>query len=195
MSCPHAKLIHWGLISSKSNSLKYQCLKSHWNAKSHQFKSPKCHHLNYLIQIWVRTSLVAQIVKHLSTMQETWVQSLGWEDPLEKEMAIHSSTIAWKIPWTEEPGSLQSMGLQRVGHNWATSLTYLRLYLSILGHTWSFSVMNLWNSQMNQWTYKHIIFSWNTMWDRQRKALKYLWLILVDVWQKTKNSVKQLSFN
>ena len=49
------------------------------------------------------------------------VWSLGWEDPLEKEMAIHSSTIAWKIPWTEEPGRLQSMGSQRVGHNWATS--------------------------------------------------------------------------
>ena len=56
-------------------------------------------------------------VKHLSTMQKTWVQSLGWEDPLEKEMAIHSSTIAWKIPWTEEPGRLQSMGSQRVGHD------------------------------------------------------------------------------
>ena len=57
------------------------------------------------------------MVKHLSTMQETWVQSLGWEDPLEKEMAVHSGTIAWKIPWTEETGSLQSMGLQRVGHD------------------------------------------------------------------------------
>ena len=63
------------------------------------------------------TSLVAQTVKRLSTMRETQVQSLGWEDPLEKEMAIHSSTIAWKIPWTEEPGRLQFMGLQRVGHN------------------------------------------------------------------------------
>ena len=60
-------------------------------------------------------SLVAQMVKHLSTMRETQVRSLGWEDPLEKEMAIHSRTIAWKIPWTEEPGSLQSIGLQRVG--------------------------------------------------------------------------------
>ena len=57
------------------------------------------------------------MVKHLSTMQETWVPSLGWEVPLEKEMAIHSSTIAWKMPWTEEPGRLQSMGSQRVGHN------------------------------------------------------------------------------
>ena len=51
-------------------------------------------------------SLVAQTVKRLSTMRETWVRSLGWEDPLEKEMAIHSRTIAWKIPWTEEPGRL-----------------------------------------------------------------------------------------
>ena len=57
---------------------------------------------------------MAQKIKRLSTMQETRVQSLGWEDPLEKEMAIHSSTIAWKILWTEEPGRLQSMGSQRV---------------------------------------------------------------------------------
>ena len=63
------------------------------------------------------TSLVAQTVKRLSTIRETWVQSLGWEDLLEKEMAIHSSTIAWKISWTEEPGRLQSMGSQRVGHD------------------------------------------------------------------------------
>ena len=58
----------------------------------------------------------AQTVKCLSTMRETWVPSLSQEDPLEKEMAIHSSTIAWKIPWTEEPGRLQSMGSQRVRH-------------------------------------------------------------------------------
>ena len=63
------------------------------------------------------TSLVAQMVKHLPTMWETRVQSLGQEDPLEKEMATHSSTLVWKIPWTEEPGRLQSMGLQRVGHD------------------------------------------------------------------------------
>ena len=65
----------------------------------------------------IQTSLVAQTVKYLSTMRETQVRSLGWEDPLEKEMAIHSSTIAWKIPWIEEPGRLQSMGSQRVGHD------------------------------------------------------------------------------
>ena len=61
--------------------------------------------------------LVTQMVKRLSTMQETRVRSLGQEDPLEKEMAIHSSTIAWKIPWTEEPGRLQSIGSQRVRHD------------------------------------------------------------------------------
>ena len=63
------------------------------------------------------TSLVAQAVKCLSTMRETWVRALGWEDPLQKEMAIHPSSTAWKIPWTEEPGMLQSMGSQRVGHD------------------------------------------------------------------------------
>ena len=77
--------------------------------------------LDWHIHYW-RNSLVVQIVKRLSTMQETRVQSLGQEDPLKKEMAIYSSTIAWKIPWTEEPGRLQSMGSQRVGHDWATSL-------------------------------------------------------------------------
>ena len=60
---------------------------------------------------------MAQTVKRLSAMWETCVGALGWEDSLEKEMAIHSSTIAWKIPWTEEPGRLQSLGSQRVGHD------------------------------------------------------------------------------
>ena len=63
------------------------------------------------------TSLVAQMVKRLSTMRETWVRSLGREDQLEKETAIHPSTIAWKIPWTDEPDKLQSTGSQRVGHD------------------------------------------------------------------------------
>ena len=56
------------------------------------------------------------MVNHLPAIWETWVQSQGWKDPLKKEMATHSSTLAWKIPWTEEPGRLQSMGSQRVGH-------------------------------------------------------------------------------
>ena len=63
------------------------------------------------------TSLVAQTVKRLPTVRETWVRSLGQEDPLEKEMATHSSTLAWKIPWTEECSRLQSMGSQRIGHD------------------------------------------------------------------------------
>ena len=62
-------------------------------------------------------SPVAQMVKHSSGIQETWVQSQGQEDPLEKEMAAHSSILAWRIPWTEEPGRLQSVGLQRIGHD------------------------------------------------------------------------------
>ena len=65
----------------------------------------------------VEASLVTQMGKNPSAMKETWVQSLGQEDPLEKGMAIHSSILVWRIPWTEEPGRLQSMGLQRVGHD------------------------------------------------------------------------------
>ena len=71
------------------------------------------------------------MVRHLSTMQETWVQSLGWEDLLAKEMATHSRILAWKIPWTEEPDRLQSMGLQRVGHDWATSLSNFLILLAM----------------------------------------------------------------
>ena len=68
-------------------------------------------------------SLVAQMVKCLLAMRETRVQSMGWEDPLEKEMATHLSTLAWKIPWIEEPGRLHSVGSQRVEHDWVTSLS------------------------------------------------------------------------
>ena len=71
---------------------------------------------------------MAQTVKHLPTMRETWVWSLGQEVPLEKEMATHSSILAWKIPGTEESGRLQSMRSQRVGHDWATSLRFTSLY-------------------------------------------------------------------
>ena len=72
-------------------------------------------------------SLVAQLVKNLPAMQERWAQSLVREDPLEKEMATHSSTLAWRIPWTKEPGGLQSMVLQRVGHDCATNFHFQRL--------------------------------------------------------------------
>ena len=88
------------------------------SSKYHQWKE-------YLWSSNIRASLVAQTVKHLSAMQETQVWSLVWEDPLKKEMAAHSSILAWRIPWTEKPGRLQSTGLQRVGHDWATSLSFL----------------------------------------------------------------------
>ena len=86
------------------------------------------------IYLWVlisESSLVAQMVRHLPKMQQTRVWSLGQEDPLEKEMATHSSTLAWKILWMEKPGRLQSMWWQRVGHDWATSLS--------LSHVWACS--------------------------------------------------------
>ena len=70
--------------------------------------------------------LAAQMVKCLLAMWETWVQSLGQEDPLEKEMAAHASTLAWKIPWMVEPGRLQSRGSERVWHDWATSRSLLK---------------------------------------------------------------------
>ena len=66
---------------------------------------------------YIYFALLAQMVKNLPVMWETWVQSLGWKDPLEKGTATHSSIFAWRNPWTEDPGGRQSMGLQRVGHD------------------------------------------------------------------------------
>ena len=71
----------------------------------------------YLDLLVYRASLVAQMVRNLPPMQETWVWSLGQEDPLEKEVATHSTVLPWEIPWTEKPRVLQSLGLQRVGHD------------------------------------------------------------------------------
>ena len=81
---------------------------------------------------WTVTSLGAQRLKRLPPRWETRVQSLGQEDSLEKEMVTHSSILAWRIPWTEKPGRLQSIGSQRVGHDWVTSFTYLLTY----SHIW-----------------------------------------------------------
>ena len=85
-----------------------------------------------------QTSLVAQTVKNLPAVWETQVQSLGWEDPLEKAMATHSSIPAWKIPWMEEPGRLQSMGSQRVRQDWVTSLSFpiMALTPSLIAQFW-----------------------------------------------------------
>ena len=68
-------------------------------------------------------SLVTEMVKNPPAILETWIRSLGWEDPLEEGMATHSSLLAWRIPWTAEPGGLQSMGSQSVRHHWATKDT------------------------------------------------------------------------
>ena len=86
-------------------------------------------------------SLVAQMVKNL-IIHETHVPSLGWEDPLEKRMATHSSILAWRIPWTEEHGGLQSMGSQRVGHNWVTN-TFTFMYILVV----------VWEKCMERWWY------------------------------------------
>ena len=72
-----------------------------------------------------KSHLVAQMVKNLPAMGETWVWSLGWEDPLEEGMETHSSILAWRIPQTEEPDGLQSMGLQRVRHDWVNENTHI----------------------------------------------------------------------
>ena len=104
------------------NPLKYSCLENPMTEEPGRLQSMGSQSWTQLKQFSTHvhmqwTSLVAQTVKSLPIMRETWVQSLGREDPLEKEMATHSSILAWKIPWMEEPGRLQSMGWQRVGHN------------------------------------------------------------------------------
>ena len=90
--------------------------------------SPHCSwHVEWLWSHPNRTSLVARMIKRLSKMWENRVRSLGRKDPLEKEMATHSSTIAWKIPWMEEPARLQSVGSQRVGHDWTIELNRTKI--------------------------------------------------------------------
>ena len=88
-------------------------------------------------------SLVAQMVKHLPAMREAWVWSLGLEDPLEKELSTHSSIFAWKIPWTEEPGRLQSMALQRVEHDWVTNTSPVAQMVKKLPSVREISVISL----------------------------------------------------
>ena len=105
----------------------------------------------------VMASLVAQRLKCLPRMRETWVRSLGWEDPLEKEMASHSSTLAWRIPWREEPGRLQSMGSQRVGHDWVTSLL---LSLSSSSTSFGLRQMLIWTeAQLWKWKWSLSVMS------------------------------------
>ena len=135
-----------------SNPLQYSCLeKSHgqrslvgyspWGGKESAMTERLT--LFTFTKALYRASLVAQMVKRLPEMWETQVRFLGREDALEKEMAIHSNTLAWKIPWTEEPDRLQSMGSQRVRHHWVTSLSLSKPFIiwsSVTGLTLSFAI-------------------------------------------------------
>ena len=113
---------------------------------------------------------MAQTVKRLPIMWETWVRSLSWEDPLEKEMAPHSSTFAWKIPWTEEPGRLQSMGSQRVGHDWATKLS-----LSFLLYTTTHTTIKInLKSERNQ-PYKLMYYKITSIWNFRKGKTTVPW--------------------
>ena len=123
------------------NAREYKCV-----CTSHAF-------IRIYILPWV--FLVAQTVKNPPAMQETWVWSLGQEDPLEKGMATLSSILAWRIPWIEEPGRLQATGLQRVGHYWMAN-TFTFIYFYIYRKLWVltnnsnlvFSVFQLWETQL-----------------------------------------------
>ena len=88
------------------------------------FKGPS--NLAFTVLVFCWASWVVQTVKNLPVMWETWIRSLSWEDPLEEGMAIHSSILAWRIPWTEEPGRLPSMRLQSVRHDWASLLGWFK---------------------------------------------------------------------
>ena len=110
MHCPPSRNSDWAV----------QCSLRTWKARSKRSQLA----LTDLALMLGGTSLVAQRLKHLTAVQETWVRSLSPEDPQEKEKATHSSILAWRIPWREEPGRLQSMGSQRVGHDWATWLHF-----------------------------------------------------------------------
>ena len=101
--------------------------------------------------------LAIHMVKNLAAIQETWVQSLRWKDPLEKGMAAHSSIPAWSIPWTEEPGGLQSMGSQGVRHDWAT---------------------NQWQQQQHPLIHCLFLSRWSVNFDYPRAKVQINWLIL-----------------
>ena len=114
-----------------------------WN-KSQQYIFHFDYIGNYICIYWI--SLVTQMAKHLPAMQETQVQLLGQADPLEKEMATHSSTLAWKIPWMEEPGRLQSMGSLWVGRDGTTSLILglvnCVIYINVICFLFLFVIIN-----------------------------------------------------
>ena len=149
------------------------------------------------------TSLVAQMVKGLSIMRETRVQSLGREDPLEKEITIHSIAIAWKITWTKEPGRLQSMWSQRVRHDWATSLLLslllnrVRTAIPIFypaqssGPEWGFLMKSLSLKEPPLITGSQIHFPWISLYDSSKL---FMAIGHIQYWVKKGYSDKVTSF-
>ena len=112
-----------------------------------------------LMSTILETSLLAPRLKGLPAIRETRVQSLGREDPLEKEMATHSSTLAWKISWTEEPCRLQSMGSQRLGYDWVTSLTFLGKVLHLFtkfGWLHLFNIWYFWKCGLKSFVFRYL---------------------------------------
>ena len=121
-SCPWTRWFHWTILSSVvSFSSCLLTFPASGSFPMNRFFTSAGQSIR--ISALALVLPMAQMVKHLSAMQQPWVRSLGWEEPLEKEIAAHSSILAWKIPWTAEPGRLPSMGWQRVRHNWVTSLS------------------------------------------------------------------------
>ena len=99
--------------------LEQHCRKNWWSKADNSFLHTALNSLACVVWLYLWASQVAQKVKNLPAVQESWVWLLGQEDPLEKEMATHSSILVWRIPWTQEPGGLQSIGSQRVGQDWS----------------------------------------------------------------------------
>ena len=133
---PQAKVRSYLTPPTKMNSRSIKEVKhKSWSYKPHRRKPRGKASWHWMSWSLLGASLVAQMVKNLPTWRETQVQSLDWEDPLEKGMAIHSSILAWRIPWTEELGGLQSKGSQRVRHKWATftfTLFKSRIYKELI---------------------------------------------------------------
>ena len=118
--------------------------------------------------VFCAPSLVTQMVKNLTAMQQIWIRSLGWEDPLKKGMATHSSILAWRIPRTEEPGGLQSLGSQRVRHDWVT-LTHTHTHVFRGGPLCHRPVEHFWWEKAERWKMK-----WTQRWMLRRRVIQDL---------------------
>ena len=126
----------WFLIESKGDSF-YWVIEKSLGEESHSILfAILCNMIMRVVLIWLQilmwASFIGQSVKNLPAVQQTWVQLLGWEDPLEKEMETHSSILAWKIPRTEKPDGLQSMGFQRVGRDWVTNTLLVHILIRMM---------------------------------------------------------------